>query len=138
MLDSFSCDHIPYTAMHRSDYKGSTVLQFCTSQQSTVMEKNPLLHSGYKYALITYYCLKHDVAFGYSIAGNKMRSAQTELKNCQEYELLTCEETYSTQSSSFDSIGIKPSLFTDKAGEFSFCKHKEKTWSKVISKHERL
>lgn len=30
------------------------------------------------------------------------------------------------QSSNFDSIGIKPSLFTDKVGEFSFCKDKEK------------
>lgn len=62
-----------------------------------------------------------------------MRFAQTEVKFCQtnvifvrERKLLTCEETYSTQSSSFDSIGIKPSLFTDKVGEFSFCKDKEK------------
>lgn len=30
------------------------------------------------------------------------------------------------QSSNFDSIGIKPSLFTDKVGEFSFCIDKEK------------
>lgn len=29
------------------------------------------------------------------------------------------------QSSNFDSIGIKPSLFTDKVDELSFCREKE-------------
>ena len=46
-----------------------------------------------------------------------------------EHELLTCEETYSMQSSNLDNIGIKPSLFTDKVGEFSFCEHKRKKFS---------
>lgn len=48
------------------------------------------------------------------------------------YTLLTCDETYSMQSSNLDNIGIKPSLFTDKVGEFSFCKNKIKTKIKVI------
>lgn len=48
------------------------------------------------------------------------------LKLYPKCDVLTCEETYSMQSSNFDSIGIKPSLFTDKVGEFSFCKDKEK------------
>lgn len=61
-----------------------------------------------------------------------MRSAQTEVTFCKECKLLTCEETYSMQSSSFDSIGMKPSLFTDKVGEFSFCKDKEKVRFEVI------
>lgn len=39
---------------------------------------------------------------------------------------LTCAETYSMQSSNFDNIGIKPSPFTDKTGEFSFCKVRER------------
>lgn len=30
------------------------------------------------------------------------------------------------QSSNFDNIGIKPSLLTDKTGEFSFCKDTKK------------
>lgn len=55
-----------------------------------------------------------------------MRSAQKELKFCLEWKLLTCDETYSMQSSNFDSIGIKPSLFTDNVGEFSFCEDREK------------
>lgn len=49
-----------------------------------------------------------------------------EMDCCQKCQILTCEETYSMQSSNFDSIGIKPSLFTDKVGEFSFCREKEK------------
>lgn len=55
-----------------------------------------------------------------------MRSAKTELILCRKCKLLTCDETYSMQSSNFESIGIKPSLFTDKVGEFSFCKDIEK------------
>lgn len=33
----------------------------------------------------------------------------------------TCDETYSMQSSNLESMGIKPSLFTDNVEEFSFC-----------------
>lgn len=40
------------------------------------------------------------------------------------------------QSSNLDSIGIKPSLFTDKAGEFSFCK--DKAQFEVITKEKQL
>lgn len=67
-----------------------------------------------------------------------MRSAHTEYKLWGECKLLTCEETYSMQSSNFDSIGIKPSLFTDKVGEFSFCKDKEKSLVWNDSKHKQL
>lgn len=38
------------------------------------------------------------------------------------------------QSSNLDNIGIKPSLFTDRVGEFSFCKcSKEKIIFTAIS-----
>lgn len=47
-------------------------------------------------------------------------------------KILTCAETYSMQSSNFDSIGTKPSLFTDKVGEFSFCKDSEKAGREIL------
>lgn len=55
-----------------------------------------------------------------------MRSAHNKTFGKREFKLLTWEETYSMQSSSFDSIGIKPSLFTDNVGEFNFCKDRER------------
>ena len=39
--------------------------------------------------------------------------------------ILTFEETYSIQSSSFESTGINSSLFTERVGEFSFWGDKE-------------
>ena len=80
---------------------------------------------------------KHDLVYNFSIAGSKMRSTQHKHKQktlCQEWKLLTCEETYSMQSSNFDSIGIKPSLFTDKVGEFSFCNDKANVRLEVSTK----
>lgn len=41
------------------------------------------------------------------------------------------------QSSNLVNIGIKPSLFTDKTGEFSFCKDTEKSGCGINSKHHR-
>lgn len=75
-----------------------------------------IIHQRQK-ALKGFDCLQTLFAAELSPRGDKMRSAQKEVKLRQ---ILTCEETYSMQSSSFDSIGIKPSLFTDRVGEFSF------------------
>lgn len=66
---------------------------------------------------------------------DKIKSASNAAK--MSPNKLTCAETYSMQSSNFDNIGIKPSPFTDKTGEFSFCKDREKTGFRINSKPQQ-
>lgn len=80
-------------------------------------------------------CINASRGKNVSLCSDKNKSADNAAK--MSPKKLTWAETYSMQSSNFDNIGIKPSPFTDKTGEFSFCKERKNTGFRINSKHQQ-